>query len=390
MNLSQTIMGKFIKDNNSRMTPENRGRIGLWGGIISIIGNLILFGIKIIFGFITNSLALFADAFHTLSDVATSIVLIFGFNVSQKPADAEHPFGHGRAETIATLIIAILMAVVGVEFIINGFERLYHPEPVLVSLPVIFIVILTIGIKELLARFSFALGAKIDSDALKGDAQHHRADVYSSILVVIALIGAQIEVNWLDGVMSIGVAGIMFFTAWSISKNAIDDILGKPVSRDTLIEITKISKTVDGVLNVHDIIVHTYGGHKYISLHVEVDEQLPVEKFHTIADGVEKKITTQMHAEVVTHVDPVTNTGKAVNKISMLINHVLNDFGLTGGFQDLRVMGVDDISSIMFEIPLPAEYNKQSDLESELNKSLLNVYSDCEIKIEFKNQILYN
>lgn len=383
-------MGKFIKDNNSRMTPENRGRIGLWGGIISIIGNLILFGIKIIFGFITNSLALFADAFHTLSDVATSIVLIFGFNVSQKPADAEHPFGHGRAETIATLIIAILMAVVGVEFIINGFERLYHPEPVLVSLPVIFIVILTIGIKELLARFSFALGAKIDSDALKGDAQHHRADVYSSILVVIALIGAQIEVNWLDGVMSIGVAGIMFFTAWSISKNAIDDILGKPVSRDTLIEITKISKTVDGVLNVHDIIVHTYGGHKYISLHVEVDEQLPVEKFHTIADGVEKKITTQMHAEVVTHVDPVTNTGKAVNKISMLINHVLNDFGLTGGFQDLRVMGVDDISSIMFEIPLPAEYNKQSDLESELNKSLLNVYSDCEIKIEFKNQILYN
>ena len=390
MNLSQTIMGKFIKDNNSRMTPENRGRIGLWGGIISIIGNLILFGIKIIFGFITNSLALFADAFHTLSDVATSIVLIFGFNVSQKPADAEHPFGHGRAETIATLIIAILMAVVGVEFIINGFERLYHPEPVLVSLPVIFIVILTIGIKELLARFSFALGAKIDSDALKGDAQHHRADVYSSILVVIALIGAQIEVNWLDGVMSIGVAWIMFFTAWSISKNAIDDILGKPVSRDTLIEITKISKTVDGVLNVHDIIVHTYGGHKYISLHVEVDEQLPVEKFHTIADGVEKKITTQMHAEVVTHVDPVTNTGKAVNKISMLINHVLNDFGLTGGFQDLRVMGVDDISSIMFEIPLPAEYNKQSDLESELNKSLLNVYSDCEIKIEFKNQILYN
>ena len=390
MNISQTLVGKLIQDGNSLMTPEKRSKVGLLGGSISVIGNLLLFIVKIIFGYLSNSLALIADAFHTLSDVATSIVVIIGFKVSQKPADAEHPFGHGRAETIATLIIAILMVVIGIEFIINGVNRLFHQVEVTGNISVILVVILTIILKEFMARFSFSLGNSINSDTLKGDAQHHRADVFSSMLVVVALVGANFGITWLDGVMGIGVAGMIFYTAFYISKNAIDDLLGKPVSIETLEEIKEISRSVDGVLNVHDIIVHSYGGHRFISLHVEVDEKIHVEKFHKIADTVEKHITSQMHAEVVTHVDPVSNTGSTVNKINRIISKVLTDFELKDNFQDLRVMGESEITSIMFEVPTPHNYTENSRLEIELKNALLNEFHKCEIKIEFKHQIIYN
>ena len=155
-------------------------------------------------------------------------------------------------------------------------------------------------------------------------------------------------------------------------------------------KIKEISRSVDGVLNIHDIIVHSYGGQRFISLHVEVDEKIPIEKYHKIADTVEKDITTQMHAEVVTHVDPVSNTGSAVNKITDIITNVLIDFEFKDKFQDLRVMGEDEIKSIMFEIPTPYNYTDNYKLEKSLKNALLKEFHKCEIKVEFKQQIIYN
>ncbi len=390
MNNNKNLAENIAHSNETRLSQQKISKMGIKGGAISVLGNLIIFILKIIFGVLSNSLALIADAFHSLSDLATSVVVIIGFKVSQKPADKEHPFGHGRADTIATLIIAIVIVVVGIEFIINGVQRLINPQPINVSFTIFSVVLVTAILKEIMARYINDLGNRLDSDTLRGDAQHHRSDVYSSLLVLVALFGAKYGMSWLDGTMGIGIALIMFNTAYSISQNAIDDLLGKPISNETREKIKNLSKAVDGVFNVHDIIVHSYGGSRFISLHIEVDEKLTSNHYHRIADTVEKKISSNMNAEVVTHIDPVSISGEDVKKISTILGKILNNYNLKQGFHDLRVVGEDIITSIIFEVPLPHNFEKKTQLEEELNIALISEFRNCDIKIECKQQILYN
>ena len=386
MNLANLTVKKIVPQGEDVTSTQNRSKVGIFQGYVSITGNIILFGIKIILGLASASLALIADAFHTLSDVVSSIVVIFGYHIARKPPDEEHPFGHGRAETIASLTIALLIGFVGFEFLKVAITRLMNPGVIEANWIWISAIVLTIIIKEWMARYSFQLGDIIHSDTLKADGMHHKSDSYSSILTIVAMVGGMYGIVWLDGAMAIGVACFMLYTGYEIAKDAINDLLGTTESPEMILNIRETACTVEGVFNVHDIIVHRYGNHSFISLHIEVNNLLSSEKMHHIADSVEKKIGDHLNAEVVTHVDPITIDGEVINEIRKLIQDSMNSFGITDVVHDLRIVKNDNVESILFEIPTSTDFDEQESLDDKVKKSLLENYPTASIVVDFKKK----
>ncbi|MEA3286079.1 MAG: cation diffusion facilitator family transporter [Candidatus Marinimicrobia bacterium] len=372
-------------------TTAYRGHVGMLEGWVSIFGNFILFVVKLIFGWMVNSIALIADAFHTLSDVGTSIVVIFGFKVAQKPADKEHPFGHGRAETIATLTIAILMAVVAFEFLKGAVDRLFFSD---VDIDVskldwlfIGVITLTAAGKAWMAHFAYQLGDLIDSDALRGDAVHHKSDVYTTVLVILALIGAYYGIPYVDGIMGVGVAIMILHAAYDIAKDAIDDLLGKPATAEFIQQISDIATSVPGARQVHDVVVHNYGDQSFISLHIEIDEATSPSVAHHIADNVEHKLAHELNAQVVTHTDPVAISGECVKKVRQIVESILATFGEQFRIQDLRIVGENPVEAILFELPVPPDCHQKIEIESALHDALAKIYPRAGVIIEFKAQM---
>ena len=385
--LADYIIRKQVPLGENPELPKFRGNIGITQGWISIVANFIIFVLKLVFGFISNSIALIADAFHSLSDMASSGVVVFGFKMASKPADKEHPFGHGRAETIAALTISILIGFTGIEFIKTSITRFMNPNSIEVSWAVILVVLITIVLKEVLARLSYNLGDKINSSTLIADAIHHRSDMWSSVLVLSAFGGAWLGYPKIDAIMGLGVAGMMIQSAYAIARTAIDDLLGKPVDTETIKNIKEYAMQSPEVSNVHDIVVHSYGAHRFISLHLEIAEGKSPESMHDIANSVEKLLSHEMEADVITHVDPVSLEGKEIAIIKDIILKNQKLFNLEESIQDLRIVKNHHVESILFQVPVPVEFNKQEQFSKKCSEDLGNKYPDCKIDIEFKSQM---
>ena len=385
--LADYIIRKQVPLGENPELPKFRGNIGIAQGWISIVANFIIFVLKLVFGFISNSIALIADAFHSLSDMASSGVVVFGFKMASKPADKEHPFGHGRAETIAALTISILIGFTGIEFIKTSITRFMNPNSIEVSWAVILVVLITIVLKEVLARLSYNLGDKINSSTLIADAIHHRSDMWSSVLVLSAFGGAWLGYPKIDAIMGLGVAGMMIQSAYAIARTAIDDLLGKPVDTETIKNIKEYAMQSPEVANVHDIVVHSYGAHRFISLHLEIAEGKSPESMHDIADSVEKLLSHEMEADVITHVDPVSLEGKEIAIIKDIILKNQKLFDLEESIQDLRIVKNHHVESILFQVPVPVEFNKQEKFSKKCSEELSKKYPDCKIDIEFKSQM---
>jgi cation diffusion facilitator family transporter len=385
--LADYIIRKQVPLGENPELPKFRGNIGIAQGWISIVANFIIFVLKLVFGFISNSIALIADAFHSLSDMASSGVVVFGFKMASKPADKEHPFGHGRAETIAALTISILIGFTGIEFIKTSITRFMNPNSIEVSWAVILVILITIVLKEVLARLSYNLGDKINSSTLIADAIHHRSDMWSSVLVLSAFGGAWLGYPKIDAIMGLGVAGMMIQSAYAIARTAIDDLLGKPVDTETIKNIKEYAMQSPEVSNVHDIVVHSYGAHRFISLHLEIAEGKSPESMHDIADSVEKLLSHEMEADVITHVDPVSLGGKEIAIIKGIILKNQKLFDLEESIQDLRIVKNHHVESILFQVPVPVEFNKQEKFSKKCSEDLSKKYPDCKIDIEFKSQM---
>jgi cation diffusion facilitator family transporter len=302
------------------MNPDgskSRAYYGYLEGAVSIVMNLILSFIKFVVGVNINSIALVVDGFHSLSDLLTSFVVILGFKSSQKPADEEHPFGHGRYEDIASLIIAILLAVVGVEFLISSAERLLRPEPVRGNFLFFSIVILTILMKEALARYSTYLSKKIDSQVLLADGWHHRSDALGSIPVALGILASAYGYYRVDALSGILVSIIVIYMGYQIARNAASSLLGRAPPKEFVERIKRMAH-LKGVTDIYDIYVHHYGMRKVISLTIKV-EPMGLEGAHALADSIEKLIAQELDASVVVHIDGFTLDDSMKEEISRIV-----------------------------------------------------------------------
>jgi len=300
--ISRTIAGVTT---DKCIDPEHRKKIAYLEAWVSIIGNLVLAIVKAVFGVLVNSISLIADAVHTASDVLTSLVVILGFRLAAIPPDKEHPNGHGRIEFIATLVISLLLVGVGIKFGIDSYHRLRVNTPVAGSYLVVVVMLVAGLFKEWMSRFSIDLGQRISSSTLIADAWHHRTDAIASVLVAIAILASKFGYYWVDAVLGFAVSALIVWTGIEIFRESCSKLIGE-YDGEQVEQINQLAVAVPGVLAVHDISVHDYGANKVVSIHIEVDQDLPLAKAHDIATTVRDTINQQMFTSSTTvHVDGV-------------------------------------------------------------------------------------
>lgn len=391
--LSLYFAKKLIRDTRPPMHPEVRAKFGMLEGWVSIIVNVLLFGIKITAGFKVQSAALIADAVHTLADSVTSIVVIAGFKLSRKPSDAEHPFGHGRIEPVATLIISVLLFVAGVELFYHSVQSIITPSQTKAGILIIWIISATVVIKELLARFSFILGDYIESDTLKADALHHRSDVYATLMVVVALIASRYDYFFIDGIMGCTVSVVIIYSAFFIAKDAISTLLGEAPSAEFLKEIETMCLGIPGVLGAHDIISHQYGQNRITSLHIEVSHTLSAVDLHMIAEEIEDAVAASTNGIAVVHIDPVNKTHPGYTAISTLLNNVIDDDERLVSFYDLKIIGEEiEKASIIFNIDTNGETADSDNhtIIKDVSAKIKSAFPDIRVRVKINPKFSYN
>jgi cation diffusion facilitator family transporter len=302
--VTRYVVTLFVGKPTGPLTTEVRARHGIFQGAVSILGNTALAVLKFLFGWMTNSIALMADAFHTASDVLTSVVVVIGFWTAKKPADVEHPYGHGRIEPIATLIISLLLIWAGGKFAWASYDRLREPQIVTWNAVAFGLMICSALAKEWMARLALGIGRLIQSDMLRGDAWHHRSDAIASALVAFSMIATHFGSRKIDSFLGIGIAILIVYTGIDLLRAMVSVLVGKAPSQDLIDRITRASISIDGVQEVHDINVHEYGNRKVISLHVRVPGEMDTARSHHLAKLVEKAISKSLDASTVVHVDP--------------------------------------------------------------------------------------
>ena len=271
-------------------------------GIGSIIINVILFILKYWVVVMTGSIAIIADAWHTLSDSLTSIVVILGAKISSKPADDNHPFGHGRAESVASIIIGVLLFIVGSNFLFDAIQRLKSKEAAVFTMSAIVIFILSVIIKEAMAQFSFWAYRKTKSPSLKADGWHHRSDSIASAIILFSIfIGKNLW--WIDGVFGIVVSALIIYTAIDIIKEAAQPILGKIPEQDKIDKIIKIAERYN-LNDIHHIHEHSYGTHFEYTLHVYMSNKNPLYKAHSIINRFREDLRKELNIETTVNIEP--------------------------------------------------------------------------------------
>ena len=358
--LTHWTVARFIKNHQEINYLKVRAGYGALEGWVSIVGNTLLFAIKLIAGLSIGSVSLIADAVHTLSDSATSVVVIIGFKMAKKPSDKEHPFGHGRMEFVATLIVSVLLFIAGVELLEKSIHSIIHPQAVTASVGIILIIVGTILAKELMSRFSYELGEMIDSKTLKADALHHRTDAVSTVLVVVALVASRFGVNRIDGIMGVFVALIIFYSGYEIAKGAVSSLLGEAPSRETIEEIARLARKHEGVLGVHDIVVHEYGQTRLISLHIEVFDKENASRLHELSEAIEDEVGRKMNGKVVVHVDPINKDHPEYDVIEQTIRKIISEDNRVHSFHELRIVGCDvNRCNVIFDIAIEKNADEQ-------------------------------
>jgi cation diffusion facilitator family transporter len=289
------------------MTKEPAGNrtntLALWEGWLSIIVNTLLFALKYWVGITTASIAIIADAWHTLSDSFTSLVVLWGAKTSARPPDRQHPFGHGRIEVIASVIIGAILATVGLNFLIESIRRLINQEIATYNPFAIAVFAASVILKESLARFSIVSGRKTDSKSLIADGWHHRSDAIASALILIGILLGR-YFWWIDGVLGIAVSVVIFWATFDILRISISSLIGERPDAELVTQLrTLITKTVNLDVDLHHLHLHQYGQHKELTFHISLPEELRLREAHKIAHLLETRIHEDLGLETTIHMD---------------------------------------------------------------------------------------
>jgi cation diffusion facilitator family transporter len=377
------LTNKFVPE-QKESSWAYRNQIGIFQGWVSTTVNLVLFIFKLFIGLMTGAVSLIADAVHTLSDVITSLIVIWGFTQAKKPADMGHPYGHGRAEYIATLIISILLCVAGIEFIETAVHRIQNPILIISDWWMVIILGLTIIIKEITARYAEFLSSKIASGLLHADAWHHRTDAISSVLVLMALIAGNFGYPSIDGWAGLFVALILIYTGFDIARDSVDDLIGKPPDIMELDAIREIALSVPGALGVHDISVHSYGHDRFVNIHAEINAKKSAAEAHDISEEIESRLEKAMGVEPTVHLDPVNPDDPLVKEVrSFLTENKKLDDRITG-IHDIRVVNTDNHHVILFGINIKLGLSQKETVicKQELTALLKQKFDGYEINIK--------
>lgn len=290
--------------NSSKIPVRDESYWGYLEGWVSIIGNILLFGVKYWAGLVSGSVAIMADAWHTLTDSVSSVILMIGIKISKKPADKEHPYGHGRVEFLTSLFIAILLGIIAYNFGRDSIEKLISREPTTYGLFAITATVLSLLGKEAMAQFAFWCGKKSGRKSIKADGWHHRSDAISSLLILIGIIFSG-SFWWIDGVLGLIVSVLILYTAYEIMRDSSSALIGEAPDDKMLADIEAIANKRAGMdLLVHKVHLHDYGFHKELTFHIKLPVGTHIENAYALIKDIENIISNKYSTRTNIRIEP--------------------------------------------------------------------------------------
>ena len=354
--MTEFLVNKFIKDSANIESTEVRTRYGMLASVVGIFCNVLLFSVKLAIGLILSSLAVTADAFNNLSDAASSIISFVGVKMAGKPADAEHPFGHGRIEYIAALIVSFLVIEVGFTFFKSSISKIMHPEEITFD-PVPFIIlILSILVKLWMAFFNNKLGKRIDSKVMLATA----ADSLGDVITVISIVICHFTSINVDAIAGLIVSGIVIWSGVSIAKDTLEPLIGQRVPSELYQKITDMVESYEGIVGAHDLIVHNYGPNRSMAtIHAEVPNDVSIEASHEIIDRIERDAKKELNILLVIHMDPVEMRDEEVLELRDKTSHIVHALDPELHFHDFRVLKENEQKNLIFDLVVPDSYTEK-------------------------------
>lgn len=375
------VMKRLIPDFDNTKDKNVRLRYGLVAGLSSIVATVILFIVKIVLGIMADSVSVIADAFHLLSHLANSIVLVASFIIASRPATEKTPFGHGRMEHIAPLVMSIFLLVTGIQVGEAAVHQITEPHEVHYWSALPWILGATIVVKQFLYQFIRYLGERIHSHAILDNAAHQLIEAGITLAVIAGLVvGHVFHVTAIDGYLGAAVALWVMYLGVIHAKKALVPLLGQAPGPEMIERIRKIAEEVDGVEGVHEIIVHDYGSFSLVSLHAEMPEKLSTRQMHGAAERVERRLMKEFGGDAVCHADPLMERTPEIAALEEKFSRIVDEVEDISGFHGFRVVGTADeriiiVADLNADLKVPeAKYDElAASLEERVKRQMGNV-----------------
>ena len=374
------LLLRLFVPNASQHTPAVHGAIGKLAGITGIVCNVLLASLKIIAGLLTGSVAITGDGINNLTDSASSVVTLLGFRMAQRPADGEHPFGHGRYEYISGVVVAALVLLAGAELAKSSFEKILHPEAIPFTALTLVILLVSIGVKLWMAGFNRKLGRLIGSKTLEATAQDSRNDVIATSAVVVSFLADGLFRIQLDGFVGMGVALFILWSGISLAKNTIDPLVGMQADEEMVRQLTELILAHERVLGIHDLLIHDYGpGHCFATVHAEMDAGESPLDAHDQLDHIEQEAMRRLGIHLVIHYDPIAEN-EDWTAYRCMADQCAAEIG-DASIHDLRIVDYQGQQKLTFDLAVPYS---QPQTDEALTQSLTASLAEkgCKLPVE--------
>ena len=357
------LIKKYIKNPEDIQNETVRFAYGKVTSIIGIIANLLLFIVKLTIGFMTGSVSIMSDGFNNLSDVMTCFVTVLGYRIASKPADREHPFGHGRVEYVVSFVIAVVIFTVSFELIKQGIQQIMEPNEILFRPILMLILVLSIGVKLWISYLNHTIGKKIDNLAMIATAQDARNDAWSTLITIVAMLLSQLKTTFpFDGVATLVIACFILKSGYELIKEIIDRLIGKPADKVLVKQIRETILKYKEIRGLHDLIIHDYGpGVKIGSAHAEVDAKMNIVKIHDIIDQAEREVGDTLHVMMTLHMDPIEYDNPITNAYFEDLKRILSQIDPAITVHDFRTVRGDEHTNLVFDLVIPYGFHLEDE-----------------------------
>lgn len=359
--MTEFLVKHFIKDHRDVEKISVRTAYGVLASVVGIFCNVFLFIVKIVVGLVLHSVSVMADAFNNLSDAGSSIISFVGVKMAEKPADKDHPFGHGRIEYISALIVSFLVLEVGFTFLKDSFRKIWTPEELNFQMISVVILLLSVAVKLWLGLFNRKLGKKINSKVMMAVFTDSMGDVVTTGATIVSILFFGLTGINIDGFVGVGVALVVMWAGVGIARDTLEPLIGAAIDPDVYEQIKRFVESYDGIQGTHDLIVHNYGpGRSMASIHAEVPNDMDVEQSHEIIDRIERDAVKQMGIFLVIHMDPVEMKDERVLCVRKQVEQLLRELDPSCSIHDFRVVHGELQSNLVFDMVVPIEYDKKT------------------------------
>nr|WP_317283537.1 cation diffusion facilitator family transporter [uncultured Sellimonas sp.] len=362
--MTEFLVRHFVKEYDHTEKVSVRTAYGVLASVVGIFCNVLLFIVKAAAGLMLHSISVIADAFNNLSDAGSSIIGLVGVKMAEKPADEEHPFGHGRIEYIAALIVAFLVLQVGFTFFKDSIGKIRNPEILNFSTLSVIILILSIGVKIWLSLFNRKLGKKIDSKVMMATAADALGDVITTTATIVSVLFFKMTGINIDGFVGIGVALVVMWAGVGIAKDTLEPLIGEAVPQETFDKITQFVEGYEGIVGSHDLLVHNYGpGRSMASIHAEVPNDVSIEESHEVIDRIEREARKYLGIYLLIHMDPIETKNEEVIITKDAVEKTIREMDDSVSIHDFRMVSGQHQINLIFDMVVPHGYSKEQERE---------------------------